>query len=62
MALLRRTHQEGQTILLVTHDPKVAGFAGRVIFMRDGQLVDEVRPSAPGDAATVLSHLVHLEI
>ena len=62
MALLRRTHQEGQTIVLVTHDPKVAGFAGRVIFMRDGQLVDEVRPAAPGDAGTVLSRLVQLEI
>ena len=62
MALLRRTHQEGQTIVLVTHDPKVAGFAGRVIFMRDGQLVDEVQPSAPGDAGTVLSRLVQLEI
>jgi putative ABC transport system ATP-binding protein len=62
MALLRRTHQEGQTILLVTHDPKVAGSAGRVIFMRDGQLVDEVCPSAPGDAGTVLSRLAQLEI
>jgi putative ABC transport system ATP-binding protein len=62
MTLLRRFHGEGQTIVLVTHDPKVAGFAGRVIFMRDGQLVDEVQPSAPGDAGTVLSRLVQLEI
>jgi putative ABC transport system ATP-binding protein len=62
MALLRRTHQEGQTIVLVTHDPKVASFAGRVIFMRDGRLVDEASLAAPGDAATVLSRLVQLEI
>ncbi len=62
MALLRRTHQEGQTIVLVTHDPKVASFAGRVLFMRDGRLVDEASLAAPGDAATVLSRLVQLEI
>jgi putative ABC transport system ATP-binding protein len=62
MVLLRRTHQEGQTIVLVTHDPKVASFAGRVIFMRDGRLVDEASLAAPGDAATVLSRLVQLEI
>ena len=62
LALLRRFHAEGQTTVLVTHDAKVASFAGRVIFMRDGQLVDEARLTAPGDAATVLSRLVQLEI
>jgi putative ABC transport system ATP-binding protein len=62
MALLLETHQEGQTIVLVTHDPRVAGPAGRVILMRDGRLVDEVRPSAPGDAGTVLSRPVQLDI
>jgi putative ABC transport system ATP-binding protein len=62
MALLRRFHTEGQTVVLVTHDPKVASFAGRVIFMRDGRLVDEVRMTAPGDAMTVLSGLVQLEV
>jgi putative ABC transport system ATP-binding protein len=62
MTLLRRFHAGGQTIVLVTHDPKVAGFAGRVIFMRDGQLVDQVQPSTPGDAAAVLSRLVQLEL
>ncbi len=62
LALLRRFHAEGQTTVLVTHDAKVASFAGRVVFMRDGQLVDETRLAAPGDAATVLSRLVQLEI
>jgi putative ABC transport system ATP-binding protein len=62
LALLRRFHAEGQTTVLVTHDAKVASFAGRVIFMRDGQLVDEARLTAPGDAATVLSRLVQLEL
>jgi putative ABC transport system ATP-binding protein len=62
MTLLRRFHQEGQTIVLVTHDPNVASFAGRVIFMRDGHLLDEASLVAPGDAATVLSRLAQLEI
>jgi len=62
MALLRRFHAAGQTILLVTHDPQVASFAERLIFMRDGQLVDEVELAAPGDTAAVLSGLVQLEL
>jgi putative ABC transport system ATP-binding protein len=62
MTLLRRFHAEGQTIVMVTHDAKVASFASRVIFIRDGQLVDEVQLSAPGDTAAVLSRLVQLEI
>jgi putative ABC transport system ATP-binding protein len=62
MVLLRRFHGAGQTTLLVTHDPKVASFAGRVIFMRDGALLDEVQLSIPGDAAPVLSGLVQLEV
>ena len=62
LALLRRFHADGQTTVLVTHDAKVASFAGRVVFMRDGQLVDETRLAAPGDAAMVLSRLVQLEL
>ena len=62
LALLRCFHADGQTTVLVTHDAKVASFAGRVVFMRDGQLVDETRLAAPGDAATVLSRLVQLEL
>jgi putative ABC transport system ATP-binding protein len=61
MALLCRFHNDRQTVLLVTHDPKVASYAGRVIFMRDGCLVDEASLSAPGDTGTVLSRLAQLE-
>jgi putative ABC transport system ATP-binding protein len=39
--------QEGQTIVLVTHDPGVGGSAGRLVRMRDGRLVgDEQRRPA----------------
>ena len=49
MALLQQYHQEGQTILLVTHDPTIASYADRIIFMRDGRFVSEMRPE-PGQA------------
>jgi len=61
MKLLRQFHHGGQTILLVTHDPKVAGFAERVIFMQDGQLVDEVEVGVPEDGTVLLSRLATLE-
>jgi len=32
----------GQTIVMVTHDPRVASYADRVIFLADGKIVDEM--------------------
>ena len=61
MSLLRSLNDEGQTIVVVTHDPGVASFARRVVFMRDGRLVDETRLKAPGQTSAVLSKLVKLE-
>ena len=44
MALLRAMHDErGQTIVLVTHDARVAARADRVITMRDGAVAHETR-------------------
>jgi putative ABC transport system ATP-binding protein len=41
---MRKAVQElGQTIVMVTHDPNAATYAGRVIFLADGKIVDEVR-------------------
>ena len=62
MALLRKLNSEGQTIVVVTHDPSVASFARRVLFMRDGALVDEAKMDVPGEASAVLSRLVQLEM
>jgi putative ABC transport system ATP-binding protein len=46
-----------QTVVMVTHDPIAAGYADRVIFLADGQVVDEMQePSA--DA--VLEFMKHL--
>jgi len=41
LGLLRETHQGGQTLLLVTHDARVAAAADRVITLRDGRVSGE---------------------
>jgi putative ABC transport system ATP-binding protein len=61
LALLARYHAQGQTILLVTHDPRVASVADRVVTMRDGRITDEA-PLTPGrDDPRLLARLVQLE-
>jgi len=41
LALLERLNADGLTLVLVTHDPRVAARAGRLLRMRDGRLVEE---------------------
>ncbi|MBP2226920.1 putative ABC transport system ATP-binding protein [Azospirillum agricola] len=51
LALFQRLNRAGLTIVLVTHEPDVARFAGRVLSFRDGRLVDDrhqVPEEAPG--------------
>jgi putative ABC transport system ATP-binding protein len=44
MDLLRRSCDElGQTVVVVTHDPKAASFADRVVFLRDGQMTRDLK-------------------
>jgi putative ABC transport system ATP-binding protein len=38
MALFQQLHAQGQTVVLVTHEPEVAAFASRVIHFRDGKV------------------------
>jgi putative ABC transport system ATP-binding protein len=62
MEILRNFHAQGQTIVLVTHDPKVASNAKRVAFMRDGIIEDETILTVPGNTEPILSHIVQLEL
>jgi putative ABC transport system ATP-binding protein len=62
MALLRETHDEdGQTIVLVTHDARVAARADRVLAMRDGLVAHETRLEQ-GDAKATVSKLMQLGV
>ncbi|ATZ61092.2 MAG: ABC transporter ATP-binding protein [Methanosarcinales archaeon Met12] len=41
MNLLNRLNKEGQTLIIVTHNPAVANMAHGVMQMKDGQFIDE---------------------
>src|SRR5579872_1181792 len=45
LRLFDALHTAGQTLVMVTHDPRVAATADRLISMRDGAFVDETRMS-----------------
>jgi putative ABC transport system ATP-binding protein len=41
LKLFRRLHADGQTLVIVTHDERVAATADRLVSMRDGAFVDQ---------------------
>jgi putative ABC transport system ATP-binding protein len=43
LRLFEDLHSSGQTLLVVTHDSRIAATADRLISMRDGAFVDETR-------------------
>jgi putative ABC transport system ATP-binding protein len=48
LSLLRASVRElGQTVVMVTHDPRAASYADRVIFLADGRMVDELTDPTP---------------
>jgi putative ABC transport system ATP-binding protein len=58
LAFLRQAERElGQTVVMVTHDPVAASYAGRVVFLNDGRIVDELAEPTP---ERVLDHLKQL--
>jgi putative ABC transport system ATP-binding protein len=41
-SLLREVAKKyGRTVVMVTHDPRIAAYADRIIFLKDGKVVDE---------------------
>jgi putative ABC transport system ATP-binding protein len=56
--LRNSVRDHGQTIVMVTHDPNAASYADRVIFLGDGQIVDDL---ADPTAETVLERMKTLD-
>jgi putative ABC transport system ATP-binding protein len=55
MRLLRDACKEaGMTAVVVTHDAQLASWADRVVFLRDGQVIDQTSP-APGPESLLTS-------
>jgi putative ABC transport system ATP-binding protein len=62
LQLLRREHDRGQAIVMVTHDARVAAAADRVLVMQDGRFTEEARVEEPSAAPSqLLADLVRLE-
>jgi putative ABC transport system ATP-binding protein len=58
LALLQTLNRDrGITVVLVTHERDIAACASRVVTMRDGQVVSDVRQEQPMDAAAELAAL-----
>ena len=47
LALISRLHDEGQTVMVVTHDPNIAAHAERRITLHDGEVASDVRTGPP---------------
>jgi len=41
MALFQKLHDEGHTIVMITHEPDIAAHATRIIHIRDGKITDD---------------------
>lgn len=59
MALFQQLHQQGKTIVLVTHEHDIAAFANRQLMFRDGELISDSQ-SIPACAQTALTELRQL--
>lgn len=61
--LLRRASDEWQrTVIIVTHDPRIAAYADRIVFLKDGQIVDENRLKGCGDEQQVRDQIGRISV
>jgi putative ABC transport system ATP-binding protein len=58
LGLLREaTDSFGQTTVMVTHDPRAAAIADRILFLADGEIVRDVGPSSSRDVIATMDSL-----
>ena len=49
LEMFDKLHQEGRTVMLVTHDPEIASVTPRRIEIRDGKIANEIDPKLAGE-------------
>jgi putative ABC transport system ATP-binding protein len=54
--------REGQSIVMVTHDPFVTSYADRVVFLKDGRVAGELHDPTPQAVAERMTHLETLGV
>jgi putative ABC transport system ATP-binding protein len=58
LELMRQAVQEGgQTTVMVTHDPRSASIADRILFLADGNIVKELPRSDPSDVVRAMDEI-----
>jgi putative ABC transport system ATP-binding protein len=58
LELLRQAVQDrGQTTVMVTHDPRSASIADRILFLADGNIVKELPRSDPGAVVAAMEEI-----
>jgi len=64
LELLRRACKDlSTTVVMVTHDPRAASYAGRVVFLKDGRTVRELAPADGGHSAQeIMDVMAELEL
>lgn len=57
MELLTEIHKTGNTILFVTHNPELTRYANRVVYMRDGSIIQDEETQFGEVASTALREM-----
>jgi putative ABC transport system ATP-binding protein len=58
LSLLRNSVDElGQTTVMVTHDPRAAALADRILFLADGRIVKDVRESTAAEVLAAMQEV-----
>lgn len=47
LSLLKDLNDRGKTVIIVTHDPEVASIAKRIIHIKDGAIIEDIRKEQP---------------
>jgi putative ABC transport system ATP-binding protein len=57
ISVFQELNSEGVTVILVTHEPDIAGYSKRIVSLRDGKIVRDVMVNNQRDARSELAAL-----